>query len=387
MISDGHPFCYRKGKMKPIEYQGSIEQVLCEKATLMNSPINGILELTPLCNMNCDMCFVRLTPNEVMEKGGLRRGADWISLAEKMIRAGTLFVLLTGGEPLLHPDFRDIYLALKQMGMILTINTNGTLIDEAWADFFAQHPPRRINLTLYGKDAADYENLCHYSDGYKRAEKALTLLMERHIDVKVNGSITPGNIESLEELCSIVKSLGTAWKFDTYMYPASRERTVDFDKESRLSPEIAARARVKIMQEKEQDQFVQTASALLAKGSTSAGNEIPLPIQCRAGRSSYVINWQGMMRPCIMLTKPEADVFQKGFSAAWKEITEEVSKIRLNAKCSACTMREVCQSCAACAYSETGAFDGVPEYMCRYTKETLRLLKEQIDQIQEAAHD
>ena len=37
------------------------------------------------------------------------------------------------------------------MGMILTINTNGTLIDETWADFFAQHPPRRINITLYGR--------------------------------------------------------------------------------------------------------------------------------------------------------------------------------------------------------------------------------------------
>ena len=45
--------------MEPIEYQGNIERFLCEKATINHTPINAILELTPLCNMNCDMCFVQ----------------------------------------------------------------------------------------------------------------------------------------------------------------------------------------------------------------------------------------------------------------------------------------------------------------------------------------
>ena len=55
--------------MDPIEYQGNIEQFLCEKATINYTPINGILELTPLCNMNCDMCFIRLSPKEMAQKG------------------------------------------------------------------------------------------------------------------------------------------------------------------------------------------------------------------------------------------------------------------------------------------------------------------------------
>ena len=70
-----------------------------------------------------------------------------------MQKAGTVFLLLTGGEPLLFPDFKTLYRRLRNLGMILTINTNGTLLDEAWADFFATYPPRRINITLYGADA------------------------------------------------------------------------------------------------------------------------------------------------------------------------------------------------------------------------------------------
>lgn len=56
-------------------------------------------------------------------------------------KAGTLFLLLTGGEPLLFPDFKTLYLELRNMGMILTINTNGTLLGESWADFFAEYRP------------------------------------------------------------------------------------------------------------------------------------------------------------------------------------------------------------------------------------------------------
>ena len=68
------------------------------------------------------------------KKGRLRTKGEWIKLAHQMKDAGTLFLLLTGGEPLLFPGFKEVYIELQKMGMILTINTNGTLIDEEWAD-------------------------------------------------------------------------------------------------------------------------------------------------------------------------------------------------------------------------------------------------------------
>ena len=229
--------------MEPIEYQGSIEQFLCEKATVNHVPINAILELTPLCNMNCDMCFVRLSAEEMKQKGRLRSAEEWIGLGREMKEAGTLFVLFTGGEPLLHPEFKKIYVAYKRMGMILTVNTNGTMIDEQWADFFAEYPPRRINLTLYGKDEHTYQKLCHYPEGFGKALRAIQLLQERKVDVKINGSITPKNAGDIEELFSIVNQMDVVWKFDTYMYPASRERNHLFEEKSRMTPEEAAAVR------------------------------------------------------------------------------------------------------------------------------------------------
>ena len=82
------------------------------------------------------MCYVHLSKQEVQSQGRLRSLDEWISLAKQMKDAGTLFLLLTGGEPLLFPQFKELYCVLKDMGMILTLNTNGTLINEEWAEFF-----------------------------------------------------------------------------------------------------------------------------------------------------------------------------------------------------------------------------------------------------------
>ncbi len=366
--------------MEPMEYYGSMEQFLCEKATIAQVPINGILELTPLCNMNCEMCFVRLSPEERKQKGHLRSAEEWIFLAEQMKQAGTLFVLLTGGEPLLYPEFKKVYLALRKMGMIITINTNGTLIDDSWADFFAQEPPRRINITLYGKDADTYERLCQHREGFSKTLQGIQKLQERGIALKINGSITKENVSEIDELYSLAEQKNLVWKFDTYMYPAERERSQAFSEDSRLTPIQAAEARVAIMRkQKSQEQFLAFVETFVKKGSLPFGEEVENCSRCRAGKSSFVVNWQGMMMPCIMLSEMKEPVFEIDFSEAWKRTVENISMIRLNSKCTACPKREVCQTCAACAFLESGAYNGIPEYMCRYTEETLRLLKRELE--------
>ena len=62
-------------------------------------------------------------------KGRLRTADEWLEIGRQMKDAGVLFLLLTGGEPFLYPDFRRLYLELRKMWMIITINTNGTLIN------------------------------------------------------------------------------------------------------------------------------------------------------------------------------------------------------------------------------------------------------------------
>ena len=362
--------------MNTLSNATALEEKLIQIASQKCIPLGGSLELLPLCNMNCDMCYVRLSRVEMERKGRTRSAKEWLDLAKDMKNQGTLFLLLTGGEPFLYPEFRELYIGLIQMGMIITINSNGTLIDESLADFLAEHKPRRVNITLYGKDAATYRKLCHYEKGFEQTMRGIQLLRERQVDVKLNGSLTKVNFTDVEELIHISEELQVPINIDTYMYPAARERDCGFCEESRLEAKEAAEAKIKIQKSLlSAEMFEEYRQRMNKISNLDVPEQVDCSIKCRAGKSSFVINWQGKMTPCIMLQHPSVNAFDLRFQNAWKYIVEESDKIKVNEKCATCVKREICQTCAACAFLETGKYDGIPQYICNYTDEMLKVLK------------
>lgn len=342
-------------------------------------PVNGSMELLPLCNLNCKMCYVRLSPEEMKRQGRLRTWEEWLEAGRQMQRAGVLFLLLTGGEPLLFPDFKKLYLGLRKLGFVLTINTNGTLIDEEWADFFAQHKPRRINITLYGAGREDYGSLCGNPQGFDKVVSAVRLLRQRQVDVKLATSVTPYNVQSLAKMFAIARELDVPLFADTYMMPATRERTLPFDRQSRLGPGEAARARVDAMKLHHPDQFREFALNMIQEVEEFVPESTePRCVTCYAGNCSFSVSWQGELHPCVILTEPSVNIFDQNFQSAWEQVVEGVGKIRLHPDCSVCNLRPLCQTCAASGLLEGGSYDAKPEYMCRYAAETLRLLREEV---------
>ena len=368
--------------MEPLEGATTVERMLLAQAKNICTPVNGSIELLPLCNMNCDMCYVRLSREEMDQQGRLRTADEWLAIGRQMKDVGVLFLLLTGGEPFLYPEFRRLYLGLREMGMIITINTNGTLIDEELAEFFGKYKPRRVNITLYGTNEETYTNLCHYPGGYRRTLRGIQLLREQGVDVKVGGSLTQVNRDDLDRLLDVQKELDIPVRVDTYMMPATRERELPYNMQSRLAPEEAARAGIyALKREMGPELFPQYVQQSIYRADHPEPAETkPGHMSCMAG--SFTINWQGEMRPCVILSEPAVSVFEVGFENAWKYIVEETGKILLNAKCSTCHMRHLCRTCAASALLETGSYDGVPDYMCRYAEESLRLLREEWEKIQ-----
>lgn len=351
----------------------SVEKMLIKRAALNQHPINGSFELLPLCNMSCDMCYVRLSHKEMEQKGRLHTADEWIELARQLKDAGVLFLLLTGGEPLLFPDFRKLYVELQKMGMILTINTNGTLIDEDWANFFEKHKPRRINITLYGIDETAYETLCHYPEGYSKTIYGIKLLKQRKVDVKINGSVTKNNMHDMEFIYKLGRQLDIPVHMDTYMLPGLRERKKPYEKQSRLDPKQAANAEIQTLKAEFPSDFFRK---YVENAIRSVQNHTIYTqhISCLAGNCSFTVNWQGEMRPCVTLPEPTVPVFEVGFDAAWKEISRKSKELRSNERCTTCSFRPICKTCVASALLETGHYDGVPDYLCQYAEEYYRLL-------------
>ena len=74
--------------MNYMDDASTFERSFLQKARQQHIPITGALELLPLCNMNCDMCYVRLSRSEMECQGQLRTVDEWILLAQQMQKAG-----------------------------------------------------------------------------------------------------------------------------------------------------------------------------------------------------------------------------------------------------------------------------------------------------------
>ena len=78
------------------------QQAMLEQAMQLHIPHKGTFELTPFCSMKCKMCYMRLDPPQAAQQGRLLTAEEWIRLGKMAFDAGTVDLLLTGGEPKLH---------------------------------------------------------------------------------------------------------------------------------------------------------------------------------------------------------------------------------------------------------------------------------------------
>lgn len=357
------------------------EERLVIHATNKGVPLGGAFEVLPLCNMDCEMCFVRLSPEELKSQGRLRTVDEWLSIAREAKEAGTLFLLLTGGEPFSYPDFGRLYEELAKMGFILTLNTNGTLITEEYANLLAKHRPRRVNITLYGSSDEVYERLCKNPKGFTQTMKAIQLLKDRHIPVKLNGSVTRDNADDIDNLYRIAKELDLFLDVDSYMFPVSKGRYHGFCASARVTPKEAADMwlKSKRYELKEQD-FAMWAKEMSdgyqSKNDFSGEEEKAEEMPCRAGRSAYWINWKGEMTPCVFMESPGISVFERGFNIAWEYIKDARHELCLPRACSLCWKRKFCSVCTAACLGEKKDDNGRPTYICQLTEEKMRLMDE-----------
>lgn len=362
--------------MNPIGHMNPIEQNICNKADLARIPIAGNIELLPLCNMDCKMCFAKMTKSQMEAHHRMYNYKEWIEIARQASQAGTVFMLLTGGEPFLYPNLKELYFELKKMGYILSINTNGTLIDDEIADWLAQSPPRRLNITLYGASDETYATLCNNPKGFTQVMSAIEKLKARNIDIKFNCSLTSYNIQDLDAIHAISRELDIPIEIGFYMFPPVRSNNIE-NVRYRLSAEDAAKARFRIEELNhgtEFDDFVRYS--LKAYRQYEQTNPYESGYTCRSGNSVYWINYDGTMSACSFTTDCQIDVFEKGFDAAWKDLKEHVKNSEMSRECHNCKMKILCGKCAAAAISETGDIGGVPRYYCELTSHYIKLLEE-----------
>lgn len=342
-----------------------IVEYLHHRAAKEQIPVNLTLELTARCNFSCKMCYVhntdcnRFAPEELT-------AAQWIEIASQAKASGALFLLLTGGEPFVRTDFCEIYEALAQMGFVLSLNTNLSLLEDRHLALFDRYPPNRINVSLYGAENAVYADLCGVP-AFETVAANIERLRANGLPVKINNSIAPQNEADLERILAYCDAHDLVLKSTAYLFPSARlGRTGD-----RLPAARVAELRAKTdFHQLSAEEFADRTQRILNGIAYERARDCPDimegdGIRCRAGRAAAWIDWRGRMSYCGMVPAPaENDVLKIGFDACWEATKAAAAAVRMPAKCKQCEYQHLCNNCAASQLCETGGYEEPPSYIC-----------------------
>lgn len=372
---------------KPKYVGRPLTDYLYSKATRMHVPLSGTFELSPVCNFNCKMCYVRKTADEVKRSPRpIMELDDWRRIAREARDAGMLELLLTGGEPLLWGNFWTLYEELVDMGFLVSINTNGSLIDESAVQRFLRRPPQKINITLYGAGNSSYRNLCGAPEAFEKVDFAVRRLLEVGLTVRINCSLTPENAADIDKIVDYAAERDTVLSLATYMFPPVRRDPTKIGVNERFTPEESAEYFMRYMRRYHGEEKYRAYTERFLNGDDPfpvSADDCGDPsedehIRCRAGRASFWITWDGYMSPCGMMTTPRVDVRELPFSEAWQNLVAETEKILLSGTCGKCAHRDKCHPCAAIAYAETGSFSCVPAYRCETVRKMCEIAQKNV---------
>jgi SynChlorMet cassette radical SAM/SPASM protein ScmF len=167
--------------------------------------------LTGGCNLACRHCWISPT---FQRNGGTGGHLDYqlFELAiEEGLPLGLSNVKLTGGEPLLHPDFTRIVDLLKEKNLGLTIETNGTLLTESLAHYLKEKSTLNfISVSLDGANPETHDTFRGVKGSFEKTCQGIRYLANLGFRPQVIMSIHAGNVSEIDALVHLAENLGVA---------------------------------------------------------------------------------------------------------------------------------------------------------------------------------
>lgn len=345
-------------------------------------PLTGQFELTARCNLRCKMCYLCRSHTDKDAKAMELSAKDWILLAQEAREVGMLYLLLTGGEIFLRQDFKLIYEEINQMGFIVELFTNGTLITSEQAKWLGQIPPSSLAVTLYGGSVDTYHRVCGDGDAFNRAIRGIDHLMGAGVPVRLKTTVIRENYEDYNKISEIADERDIALGIVNYIAPR-REGEGDNGFCSRLTAKELIEYDQRIagynpgMMEKHEDlheeksveENVHIINQEVRNDLLKYHLEEEDPFGCSAGKREFWITWDGFMTPCGLMREPNTKPLEEGFHKAWDQLGEKCNKIPKCGDCMNCIWKDQCITCPARLKLETGFYDKKAPYLCGLARE------------------
>jgi MoaA/NifB/PqqE/SkfB family radical SAM enzyme len=277
----------------------------------LERPVGAKLEITYACNLRCDFCYTD-SPRRTLQRSIDMDDDAWRAAVEQVLDLGVIEVVVTGGEPLLRaPLTLELLDRLDEGGVAVSLNTNGWFVDEAVADRLARLEHLTVHISIDGPTPEVHDAARGVPGSFRRAVRAIDLLVARGVTVTVNHVVTPLNEHGLEEVLDVAWRLGVGLVRVTPVVPIGAASRVDGWSVDRAG----LRRLVEGVQQRTEDDF----EVILQSGTADQ-----VAYHDERAPGAFLVRPDGAVR--IDSINPFAfGRVEEGLAECWKRITEEWS--------------------------------------------------------------
>ncbi len=344
---------------------------MLERARAARVPLSGSIAMTHRCHLRCLHCYLG---DE--RQGGLepreRATAFWLSLVDQVADAGCLNLLITGGEPLLRRDFAEVYERAARRGILVTVFTNATLVDERLVSLFERLTPEMVEVSLYGASAEVYEGVTGVPGSYRRCLAGVDALVARRIPVALKTVVMRENLHEVRAMRGLAEERQLAFRIDGALFPCRDGCRTPLD--HRVAPEQTVALEM-------EDEGLLRLTAEYFRKVRGAAPEQRL-FSCGAGLTGFHVDPEGTLLPCLMASSHGFDLRRGSFREGWETVLPGFREqpVEPGYECHSCEKRFLCGLCPAQAGMETGSPQRKSDYYCALGEARWRAIAALLDE-------
>ncbi len=317
------------------------------------------LELTYRCNWDCFFCY-----NDLSLQGTPLSTVQYETMLADLADMQVLHITLTGGEPLMHPDFFKIGALCREYGFVTRLKTNGHAMRGSTLKRIKNDiDPQMIEVSLHGACAETHERQTRIEGSFQRLVENIRFMKEAGLLVKVNSTLTKWNEDEVPEMFDLAESLNVPLQFDPEVtirddgdeeplsIAASREGLKRLNDERTRRAQKYAELGVLPTHAKMSDKEIKERSAYEEKTFSD---------YCGAGVSALTVDPFGTVYPCVQWRVASGSLHESSIKSIWggSDTLDEVRTIQPQIRQWVRDNNELPRKHAFCpgeAYSEMGS--------------------------------
>lgn len=325
-------------------------------------PLSIHWDLTWRCDHRCVHCYLteRRQPELTL--------AECEAILDQLAAAGTLMLLISGGDPFLRPDAVDFIRAARARTFDVRINSHGNHIDDRVADALAEVGVSRVSLSVYSALAADHDAVTLIPGSHDKTLAAARRLIERGVPVNFKTPVMAHNRASYPTVGPLAEALGATWELDAHIVPDDQSDfglcSIGVHPTDRMLATLTDLARNR--------QHVVPVAELADAPSTAR--------TCSAGTASGFISPDGRLFPCINWRDEIGSLRHTPFAALWADAPavrrqRQITRQSYLRDCDGCAFHGKCGYCPGLSHAETGDPGRRSAYVCERTHLTMAAIE------------